>query len=54
MKIGTRQIQSHIGRFEGTNNKIRGFKQIAHGYRDAEFFKLRIMAIHEAKYAFTG
>jgi hypothetical protein len=23
-------------------------------YRDVEFFKLRIMAIHEAKYAFSG
>ena len=42
------------GRLEGTNNKIKVLKRMAYGYRDLEFFKLRIMAIHEAKYAFTG
>ncbi len=26
---------------------------MAYVYRDLEFFKLRILAIHEAKYAFT-
>ena len=26
----------------------------AYGYRDQEFFKLRILGIHEAKYALTG
>jgi transposase len=42
------------GRMEGTNNKIKVLKRMAYGYRDIEFFKLRIMAIHEAKYALTG
>ena len=42
------------GRLEGTNNKIKVLKRMAYGYRDMEFFKLRIMAIHEAKYALTG
>lgn len=42
------------GRLEGINNKIKVLKRMAYGYRDMEFFKLRIMAIHEAKYAITG
>ena len=41
------------GPLEGTNNKIKTLKLQANGYRDLEFFKLRIMAIHEAKYALT-
>jgi transposase len=42
------------GRMEGTNNKIKVLKRMAYGFRDLEFFKLRILAIHEAKYALTG
>ncbi|MDR2076250.1 MAG: transposase [Desulfovibrio sp.] len=42
------------GPMEGTNNKIKVLKRMASGYRDIEFFKLRILAIHEAKYALTG
>jgi transposase len=42
------------GPMEGTNNKIKVLKRMAYGYRDIEFFKLRIMAIHEAKYSLTG
>ena len=42
------------GPMEGTNNKIKVMKRMAYGYRDMEFFKLRILGIHEAKYAFTG
>lgn len=42
------------GPMEGTNNKIKNMKRQAYGYRDQEFFKLRIMGIHEAKYARTG
>jgi transposase len=36
------------GPIEGTNNKIKTLKRQAYGYRDTEFFKLRIMGIHEA------
>ena len=39
---------------EGTNNKIKTMKRMAYGFRDMEFFKLKIMAIHESKYALVG
>jgi transposase len=39
---------------EGTNNKIKTMKRQAYGYRDLEFFKLKIMAAHEARYALVG
>lgn len=42
------------GPLEGTNNKIKTMKRMAYGFRDMEFFKLKIMAIHEAKYALVG
>ena len=42
------------GRLEGTNNKIKTMKRQAYGFRDHEFFKLKILAIHEAKYALVG
>ena len=42
------------GPLEGTNNKIKTMKRQAYGFRDQEFFKLRILAIHETKYALVG
>jgi transposase len=42
------------GPLEGTNNKIKTLHKQAYGFRDMEFFKLKIMAIHEAKYALVG
>jgi transposase len=42
------------GPLEGTNNKIKTMKRQAYGFRDREFFKLKILAIHEAKYALVG
>ncbi len=39
------------GPLEGTNNKIKTMKRQAYGFRDHEFFKLKILAIHEARYA---
>ncbi len=39
------------GPLEGTNNKIKTMKRIAYGFRDQEFFKLKILAIHGTKYA---
>ena len=42
------------GPLEGTNNKIKTMKRQAYGYRDQEFLKLKIYAIHEAKYALVG
>ena len=42
------------GPMEGTNNKIKTVKRQAYGFRDREFFKLKILAIHETKYALVG
>ena len=42
------------GPLEGLNNKIKTLKRQAYGYRDKEFFKLKILAIHRAKYALIG
>ena len=39
---------------KGTNNKIKTMKRQAYGFRDEEFFKLKILAIHETKYALVG
>ena len=42
------------GPLEGTNNKIKTMKRQAYGFRDKEFFKLKIMGIHLTKYALVG
>ena len=42
------------GPLEGTNTKIQAMKRQAYGFRDHEFFKLKILAIHQAKYALVG
>jgi len=42
------------GPLEGTNNKIKTLNRQAYGYRDLEFFKLKILAIHKASYALVG
>jgi transposase len=42
------------GPMEGTNNKIKTMKRQAYGFRDREFFKLKILAIHETSYELVG
>ena len=42
------------GPLEGTNNKIKTMKRQAYGFRDKNFFKLKIYAIHETQYALVG
>lgn len=42
------------GKLEGTNNKIKVLKRQAYGYRDDEFFKLKLKGLHESRYAFIG
>ncbi|MHB2019295.1 MAG: ISL3 family transposase [Candidatus Xenobia bacterium] len=42
------------GPLEGTNNKIKTMQRQAYGFRDMEYFKLRILAIHETRYALIG
>ncbi|WP_419585188.1 transposase, partial [Thiolapillus sp.] len=41
------------GTLEGTNNKIKTLHKMAYGFRDTEFFKLKIMALHETRYPLT-
>lgn len=38
------------GPLEGMNNKIKVLKRKAYGYRDMEYFKLKIYNLHHAKY----
>ena len=42
------------GPLEGTNNKIKTMKRQAYGFRDLDFLKLKILAIHQATYALVG
>jgi len=42
------------GPIEGFNNKIKVMKRQAYGYRDKEFFKLKIYSLHKTKYVLTG
>jgi transposase len=42
------------GPLEGTNNKIKTMQRQSYGFRDQEFFKLKIYGIHETKYALVG
>jgi len=44
----------HTSKLEGVNNKIKVMKRMAYGFRDDEFFKLKILGIHEARYALVG
>lgn len=42
------------GPLETMNNKIQLLRRKAYGYRDQEFFKLKILALHNTKYALVG
>jgi transposase len=42
------------GKMEGINRKIRGLLASAFGFRDHDFLKLRLYALHEAKFKFVG
>lgn len=42
------------GPLEGTNNKIKTLIKSAYGYRDKEFLKLKLYALHEAKFKMVG
>ena len=42
------------GPLEGTNNKIKTLQKQAYGFRNMDFFKLKIYALHETKYALVG
>ncbi len=42
------------GPLEGVNNKIRAMQHQAYGFRDTNFLKLKILALHLTKYALVG
>jgi len=43
-----------IGPLEGTNNKIKTMKRQAYGYRDQEYFALKILALHHSQWKLVG
>lgn len=42
------------GPLEGINNKIGALQRMAYGYRDEEYFTLKLHALHFAKFALIG
>jgi transposase len=42
------------GPLEGVNNKIQTLKRQAYGFRDVEFFKLKILSLHRMKKVLVG
>jgi hypothetical protein len=46
--------RSRRGPLEGTNNKIQLMKRQAYGFRDLDFFRLKILGIHETRHALVG
>jgi transposase len=42
------------GKIEGINNKIKTLKRQAYGYRDNEYFKLRLLHLHKQKTRLAG
>ena len=51
---GLLRLPDFDGTLEGTNNKIRTMQRQAYGFRDKEFFKLKIYALHRTKYTLIG
>jgi transposase len=41
-------------RIEGTNNKIKTLKRQAYGFRDDEYFTLRLYHLHVQRYSLAG
>ena len=42
------------GRMEGTNNKIKTLTRQAYGYRDEDFFILKLLGLHESRNKLVG
>lgn len=42
------------GPLEGINNKVRTLQRTAYGYRDQEYFRLKLHALHTTHYALIG
>ena len=55
----SKTLEKHLdgmstGPLEGPDNKIGTMQIKSYGYRDKNFFKLKIMALYETKYALGG
>jgi len=48
------QHRISTGPLEGLNNKLKVLKRQAYGFRDKEYFKLRLLFLHESNAVFTG
>ena len=42
------------GPLEGTNNKIKLLQRQSYGYRDLDFFKLKLFALHHSQHTLVG
>ena len=42
------------GKMEGINNKIKTLKRQAYGYRDKDYFRLRLLHLHVQKVRVSG
>ena len=42
------------GKMEGTNNKVKTLTRQAYGYRDEDFFILKLLGLHESRYKLVG
>ena len=52
--LNYRRCPISTGPLEGVNNRIKTLQRQAYGYRDQEFFQLRIYVIHRAKSVLLG
>ena len=50
-KLTSSRLPEGFLREKGTNTKIQVMKRRAYGLRDKEFLKLKILGLHETKYA---
>ena len=42
------------GQMEGINNKIKTLSRKAYGFRDEDFFILKLLGLHESRYKLVG
>ncbi len=42
------------GILEGTNNKIKTLTKRSYGFRDKQYFKMKVMGLHRARYQLIG
>lgn len=52
--IRENNLRSMAQQLEGINNKIKTMKRQVYGYRDMDFFRLKLPSLHDATYPFSG